>query len=119
MPPTLSPLPHSEDVKVLVSDLYLGAYLLNKGASLWELRFDDEGRAALAFKGPDVLFHRKAYSAGEVCVSIPALKTAYHFLRDTLHDFKRRHGDPKGKTYAYTRSDRSEGQGGGEPPRAV
>lgn len=111
MPPTLTGLPRSEDVKVLVSDLYLGAFLMNKGASLWELRFDEEGRAALAFKGPNVLFHRKAYSAGEVCVSIPSLKAAYNFLRDTLHEYQRRYGNPKGKTYAYTRSDDPRGQG--------
>ncbi|MEO8686401.1 MAG: hypothetical protein ABI414_16360 [Devosia sp.] len=110
-PPTLTHLPRSEDVKVLVSDLYLGAYLLGKGATLWELRFDPEGRASLVFKGPDVLFHRKAYSAGEVCVSIPKLKAAYNFLRDTLHDTQRRHGNPKGLTYAYTRSDDPRGQG--------
>lgn len=110
MTPTLTPLPRSEDVKVLVSDLYLGAYLLGKGATLWELRFDAEGRAALVFKGPNVLFHRKAYSAGEVCVSIPALKADYNFLRDTLHEYQRRHGDPKGKTYAYTRSDDPRGE---------
>ena len=102
---TLTHLPRSEDVKVLVSDLYLGAYLLGKGASLWEFRFDAEGRAALVFKGQNVLFHRKAYSAGEVCVSIPSLKADYNFLRDTLHDYQRRYGNPKGKTYAYTRSD--------------
>lgn len=102
---TLTHLPRSEDVKVLVSDLYLGAYLLGKGAALWELRFDPEGRAALVFKGPNVLFHRKAYSAGEVCVSIPALKAAYNFLRDILHQYQRRYGNPKGTTYAYTRSD--------------
>jgi len=111
MPPTLTGLPRTEDVKVLVSDLYLGAYLLGKGAHLWEFRFDQEGRAALVFKGPNVLFHRKAYSTGEVCVSIPALKAAYNLLRDTLHDIQRRHGNPKGKTYAYTRSDDPRSQG--------
>lgn len=112
-PTTLTGLPRSEDVKVLVNDLYLGAYLLSKGADLWELRFDQDGRATLVIKGRDVLFHRKAYSTGEVCVYIPDLKSAYNFLRDTLHDFQRRHGNPKGKTYAYTRSEdpRSEGQG--------
>lgn len=110
MTATLTPLPRSEDVKVLVSDLYLGAYLLGKGAVLWELRFDQEGRAALVFKGPNVLFHRKAYGAGEVCVFIPALKSAYNFLRDTLHEYQCRYGNPKGKTYAHTRSDHPRSQ---------
>jgi len=110
-PTTLTGFTRSEDVKVLVNDLYLGAYLLSKGAALWELRFDQEGRTALAFKGPNVLFHRKAYSAGEVCISIPALKSAYNLLRDILHDYQRRHGNPKGKTYAYTRSDDPRCQG--------
>jgi hypothetical protein len=106
-------------MKVLVSDLYLGAYLLSKGAHLWELRFDEEGRASLVFKGPNVLFHRKAYSAGEVCISIPALKSAYNFLRDTLHQYQRRHGDPKGKIYAYTRSDDPKGETGNGSSRAL
>lgn len=108
---TLTHLPHSEDVKILVSDLYLGAYLLNKGAALWELRFDEQSHASLVFKGPNILFHRKAYGTGEVCVCIPELKAAYNFLRDTLHEYQRRYGNPKGKTYAHTRSQDPPSQG--------
>lgn len=102
---SLYSLPAAGDLRVLVSDLYLGAYLLNKGARLLELRFDHHGRATLVFKGPDVLFHRKAYAAGEVCVRIPELKSAYHFLRDTIALYQRQHNHPKEKTYAYTRSE--------------
>lgn len=118
-PHTLTGYPRSEDVKVLVSDLYLGAYLLSKKAFLWELRFDDDGRASLVFKGPNVLFHRKAYGAGEVCVSIPELKVAYNFLRDTVHEHQRRYGNPKGQTYAYTRSDHPRSEGKRRPPSSL
>lgn len=99
-PPSLS----ASETQIGVNDLYLGAYLLSKGAHLVALRFDGEGRATLLFQGPELFFHRKAYGAGEVCVYLPAMKAQYNRLRDILTEYQRQNHNPKEKTYAYPRS---------------
>ena len=88
---------------VQVNDLYLGAYLLSKGAELTELRFDLTSRASLVFSGQDITHHRKAYSSGDVCICIPELKSNYNYLRDTIYRYQNEYNHPKGKTYAHHR----------------
>lgn len=97
MPPSPSSThnPASEDVRLWVSDLYLAAFLLSKGVEPLFVRFEGEGvHASLAFKGPAALLYRKAYAAGEVLVSLPALRQKLNRLRDLLHHLAAQHPEP-------------------------
>lgn len=101
-PSTLTGLPVAEDVRVLASDLYLAAYLLGKGTRLHSIRFDEASRATLVLVGPDALHHRKAYAAGNVCVSLPAFRSTLNTLRDLVHGLQQRHS-PRNQTFPAPR----------------
>lgn len=96
---SLMDLPTAQDVQVLVSDLYLAAYLLSQGSALHSVSFDEAARATLIVKGPDALHHRKAFASGNVCVSLPAFRETLNALRDLIQHLKQRHHNPRNQTF--------------------
>ncbi len=75
-------------MRLLTSDVFCGAYLLARGATLVDLLIDRSGRresGTFVFEGPEsLLAHQEAYSRGTATANVKELRQGVTALRGRL-----------------------------------